>query len=880
MRVVFALLLLILTAGGAAAERRVALVIGIDRYDTLRPLENAVNDARAVEDALVALGFEVTSESDRDLRRVRRAIEDFREDGAGADVALVFFAGHGVEIAGRNHLLPADADATSPDTLAATSLPLEELRDAVAAVAPVGLILLDACRNDPFGGSAGDGRGATALVPAALADKVRPGLGRVGRAENVLFAFAAAPGATASDGAGPNSPFTAALTKYLATDGLEIRSVLTLVQQEVYDATAGTQLPYVESGLPQLFFAATQRHDLPERERLLLAMAEVTPAMRAEVEAVASDADMPLAPLYAALLSADLAARDAEDRRAELEAAAGAFVKVRAQMRALSSDDPQVAGLRLRAEERLAVGAFAEVHAALAEAAALDAASRQSLKTNLEARTRSEAATHRLAAGAFEAGLDYRAAIASYRDSIALLRELGEERIGMDDVYDLVHAARSIGDLSRDLGDLPAARAAYGDVLGVLQRRMPAVGEEAELSRLVAAVQDDLGDLARISGDLDGALARHEAAMAVRQAALDASPGSAYAMRGVAISHDYIGGVHSTRNEAAASLSSYREALRLRERAAAIDAGKADPVEVAEDLSVSHFKVAHALRDSGDAAGAAVEFRAALAQDERLIELQPAEQRHRRSRISTLGGLAGALKDAGDFAAALDIQRMNRAELAGMAAAHPDIARMQWDVAAADREIGMTLRDLGDADGAKAALRAAHDRKVPLVAASPGNLAWRYDLAVADFALAGLLLAEGDGEGAFTYFDSARAGWSALAGHEPRSLRYRDVVAAASEGMGDALVMAGDPRGATTAFARFLELELTMIEDAPDDLYRKRRLMRAYIKTGNVGVGSRENYAGALALARELDAAGALPPQDAALPAQLEAALAALGATP
>ncbi|MBX3532331.1 MAG: caspase family protein [Rhizobiaceae bacterium] len=880
MRFVFALFLLFLTAGGAAAERRVALVIGIDRYEHLRPLTNAVNDARAVEDALAALGFEVTSESDRDLRRFRRAIEDFREDGAGADVALVFFAGHGVEIAGSNHLLPTDADAASPETLAATSLPLEELRDAVAAVAPVGLILLDACRNDPFGGEPAHGRGAGSLVPAALKDKVQPGLGRVGRAENVLFAFAAAPGATASDGTGKNSPFTTALTRYLATDGLEIRSVLTLVQQEVYDATSGAQLPYVESGLPKLFFAAAQRHDLPERERLLLAMADVTPDMRAEVEAVASDADMPLAPLYAALLSADLAARDAEDRRAELRAAAGAFVKVRAQMRALSSDDPQVAGLRLRAEERLAVGAFAEVHAALAEAAALDAGSRQSLKTNLEARTRSEAATHRLAAGAFEASLDYRSAVASYRSSLALLEELGDDRTTADDVYDIVHAARSIGDLTRDLGDLPAAQAAYADALRFLERRVPAAGEEAELRRLIGAVQDDLGDLARISGDLDGALARHEAAMAIRKAALEARPDSPYAMRGVAISHDYVGGVHSTRNEAAPALASYREALRLRIRAAELDAGRGDAAEIAADLAVSHFKVAHALRDTGDAAGAAAEFRAALLQDEKLIELDPADQSHRRSRISTLGGLAGALRDAGDFAGALEIQRMNRDALAETAAANPGIASMQWDVAAADREIGMTLRDLGDAEGAKAALRAAHDRKATLIAASPDNLAWRYDMAVADFALAGLLMVEGDGRGAFEFYDSARNGWNALVEHEPRSLRYRDVVGAASEGMGDALLAAGDARSAMTAFAQFLDVELSLIADAPDDLYRKRRLMRAYIKAANVGVGPQEHYASALVIARELAAAGALPPQDADIPRQLESALAAFGAKP
>ncbi|TIN54624.1 MAG: caspase family protein, partial [Mesorhizobium sp.] len=146
----------------------------------------------------------------------------------GADVALVYFSGHGVEILGDNRLLPIDADASSLDALEKTSLPLEEVRDSVAATAKVGLIMLDACRSDPFSGSSGEGRGATSLAKD-VSDKVKPGLGRIGRAENILFAFSAAPGETAADGTGQNSPFTTALTKYLGTDGLEIRSVLTLV---------------------------------------------------------------------------------------------------------------------------------------------------------------------------------------------------------------------------------------------------------------------------------------------------------------------------------------------------------------------------------------------------------------------------------------------------------------------------------------------------------------------------------------------------------------------------------------------------------------------------------------------------------------------------
>ncbi|RWF62457.1 caspase family protein, partial [Mesorhizobium sp.] len=135
MRFLLALLLILWTSAATLAERRVALVIADDDYRLIRPLANPVNDGEAMEGALKKLGFEVVLETNRDLRRTRRALDDFREDARGADVALVYFSGHGVEISGDNRLLPVDADASSLDALEKTSLPLEEVREAVAATA-------------------------------------------------------------------------------------------------------------------------------------------------------------------------------------------------------------------------------------------------------------------------------------------------------------------------------------------------------------------------------------------------------------------------------------------------------------------------------------------------------------------------------------------------------------------------------------------------------------------------------------------------------------------------------------------------------------------------------------------------------------------------
>src|SRR5262245_33067105 len=213
MRILFALLLALYSgasASAANAAERVALVFSAQKYEFLRPLDNPNHDAQAVAEALERLGFDVTLEEDRSLKKMRRALDDFREETKGAEVALVYFAGHGVEISSENRLLPVDADASSLDRLEQTSLPLEEVRRAAIAVAPTVLTVLDACRDDPFGESAGEGRSAKPLASDVKA-AVRPGLGRIGEAENTLFVFSAAPGKTAADGDNGNSPFSAAL---------------------------------------------------------------------------------------------------------------------------------------------------------------------------------------------------------------------------------------------------------------------------------------------------------------------------------------------------------------------------------------------------------------------------------------------------------------------------------------------------------------------------------------------------------------------------------------------------------------------------------------------------------------------------------------------
>ncbi len=618
-RFLVALVLLSSSAFPALAEQRFALVMAVDAYKNVRPLGNAVNDAQAIKKSLEALGFEVTLETDRDLKRMRRALEDFREDAAGANVALVYFAGHGVEIAGENRLLPTDADATSVETLKQTSLPLEEVRETVTSVSKIGLILLDACRNDPFAGGEGAGRGVKALNVKETKE-VKPGLGRLGKAENLLYTFSAAPGATAADGTGDNSPFTAGLAKYLATDGLEIRSVLTLVQQEVYDRSRGAQLPYVENGLPQMFFASQSAGQLPERERLLLAMADVTPDLRDEVERLAKDKDMPLAPLYGALIDSDAKALSTDDRRKKLTEAADAFVAVRTQMKTLASADPTVAKLRDEALGQLDLGAFDTAQGKLAEAAEIDATSRDALKSNFLDRTLSEATTHMISGGAARSNLKYDLAIQSYEKAAALYNDLAREQLPEAQRKQQLDSLEVLGDLYRTVGNLSGGRSAYERQQQVASILASAEPSNAAWQYSVAASTLKLGDVQRDQGDSSAALASYQRGLEIRKDLAKGNAADATALGLEAAAFLKVGAVHKLQGNDELAMAAYVSARDI-----AVELTGKDPANEAlqSTLALSSRRIGEIQQDKKQLPQALASFQESLDIAKKLAEAAP-----------------------------------------------------------------------------------------------------------------------------------------------------------------------------------------------------------------------------------------------------------------
>ena len=237
------LCLLLALAQPALAERRVALVIGNASYANASPLANPLNDARAVADKLAALGFEVSRHENLGGQQMRMALGQFTETALNAEIALVFYAGHGIELSGENYLIPVDAQMRSEATAQFEALALNDVLTSVQLAGRLGIVMLDACRDNPFGANMVRNNG-TRAVSRGLAPVSVEG------AQGLVVSFAAQEGSTADDGAGQHSPYTTALLTVLDEPGLEIGRVFRKVRAQVREATGGRQVPVERMQLP------------------------------------------------------------------------------------------------------------------------------------------------------------------------------------------------------------------------------------------------------------------------------------------------------------------------------------------------------------------------------------------------------------------------------------------------------------------------------------------------------------------------------------------------------------------------------------------------------------------------------------------------------
>jgi GH24 family phage-related lysozyme (muramidase) len=289
-----AFLLMLLAAPHADAQDKIALVVGAARYEHVKPLNSPANDANAVADALRSIGFKIVRGAaviDPSRDDLNAALKEFRDAQTPGSMALFYFSGHGVEVGGENFLVPVNANYKSPDDKAE----LWSLNDVVDKIrnsqAKYSILIIDACRNDPFS----DDKGVTR----------KGGLANVNGLPNMYLAFATEPGKTASDGP-PNghSIYTRVLLNHIVTPNLQVHQIFNFVGKGVWEATSNIQLPYQVTtfGVADQYLFPRDRQSLPAEPVAVASLGPIPMGNSKQLTAVAAERDLPraleLAKLY------------------------------------------------------------------------------------------------------------------------------------------------------------------------------------------------------------------------------------------------------------------------------------------------------------------------------------------------------------------------------------------------------------------------------------------------------------------------------------------------------------------------------------------------------------------------------------------------------
>lgn len=227
-----------------AQDKKVALVIGNSEYQNVFPLKNPVNDAADMGDALKRIGFDVTALRNAPVAEMRRTLKAFGDKAKLAEVAVVFYSGHALQSDGVAWLLASDGQARSLADITKGSISLPEILEQLEGVEKAGLVFIDAARNDPFS------EGQKRQLPSGLKKQVE-------EPKNILISFATGAGRKVADGAGRNSPFTAALLKHIEQPGIELIALMKRLRDDVVSATAGEQVPtFYMSVADEAYFVA------------------------------------------------------------------------------------------------------------------------------------------------------------------------------------------------------------------------------------------------------------------------------------------------------------------------------------------------------------------------------------------------------------------------------------------------------------------------------------------------------------------------------------------------------------------------------------------------------------------------------------------------
>jgi uncharacterized caspase-like protein len=514
----------------------VALVIGQSAYANIDALPNPANDAREMVKLLTDLGFDARGVTDRDASKLRRDLERFAEDAEGADVALLYYSGHGIEAAGDNWLIPVDAGPAALDDADESLVALSSIIDELKQTVPVTIVLLDACRTNPFP------PGATLKrTPTGSAEPV--GVGGLGPVRGVtafkgqtqandnlgmVIGFAAEPGEPALDGeAGGNSPYAAALLRHLAAmKGVEFGQVMRMVTEEVYLATRARQRPWMNESLRRLLYfgmapeepEGVDRTINGERRQLLLTMADLPDFERVQVEQVAAREGVKLDSLYGILraLGEDAAPRGPDELGKLLDQQALRLKSMMAERAALRTDDPELVALASAADRAIEEGAIVSARRFLDDAVARveqTSSAVDALEQQVKDKRIADAAIYARRADAAALAFDFGAAANDYAKAFDLV-EKWDDRLSWNYKNQEAETLRSLGSATADRTALDRSLAAYQTVLDMLPN-----GEKgrdwAITKNNMAVVLNTIGEREESSESLTLALSTFREAMEI-----------------------------------------------------------------------------------------------------------------------------------------------------------------------------------------------------------------------------------------------------------------------------------------------------------------------------------------------------------------------------
>jgi uncharacterized caspase-like protein len=285
-----------------AAEQKVALVIGNSAYPTSR-LRNPVNDAKAMAEKLRTLGFDVALRTDATQRDMTRAISQFGQKLALGSVGLFYYAGHGMQVRGKNYLIPIDAEIETEGSVSSEAVDVDQVLNQLGP-ARLSMVILDACRNNPFERKFRSAAGG--------------GLAQIDAPTGTMLAYATAPGKVASDGNGSNGLYTEALLKALDMPGLKVEDVFKQVRIQVLKASDSQQTPWESSSMTGEFYF-TPDNKAAAADNMLKLAAQERAELTKELEEARRQRD-----------------KDAELIKAEME-------KLRAELQKIRADAAQAA---------------------------------------------------------------------------------------------------------------------------------------------------------------------------------------------------------------------------------------------------------------------------------------------------------------------------------------------------------------------------------------------------------------------------------------------------------------------------------------------------------------------------------------------------------